>query len=65
VNPGELLGETLPAATYNVTITQGSTTLVPTTSVTLDSQSVELMYAVGEASNNTVNLETKTVRNVI
>ncbi|HVI09918.1 MAG TPA: DUF4397 domain-containing protein [Candidatus Binatia bacterium] len=65
VNPGQLLGETLPAATYDVTVTQGSTTLVSTTSVTLDSQSVELMYIVGEAGNNTVNLETKSVKNVI
>src|SRR5579872_210142 len=65
VNPGALLGETLPSGNYTVEIQEGSTVLVPSTSIVLDSQSVTLMYAVGEASNNTVNLETKTIKNVI
>lgn len=65
VNPGALLKEALPAATYTVEVTEGATTLVPSTTIVLYSQSVTLLYANGEASNNTVTMETKTVRNVI
>lgn len=65
VNPGALLDVTLPADSYNVQITQGTTTLVASTSVDLYSQSVLLLYAVGRASNQTVDLESKSVRNVI
>lgn len=65
VNPGALLDESLPAGSYTVAVSEGTTTLIPTTSVDLSSQSVTLLYAVGEASNNTVTLETKTVKNVI
>jgi len=65
VNPGALLDEELPAGDYTVEINQGTTTLVPSTTVDLYSQSVTLLFAVGEAGNNTVSLETKTIRNVI
>ncbi len=65
VNAGALLDVNLPAGDYTVEIDEGTTTLVTSTSLTLYSQSVTLLYAVGQASNNTVNLETKTVRNVI
>jgi len=65
VNPGALIDVTLPAGTYTVEVNEGTTTLVYSTTVVLHSQSVSLMYAVGEASNNTVNLETKEIRNVI
>jgi len=65
VNPGELLNVNLPAANYTVEVNQGTTTLVPSTGVTLYSQSATLFYALGEAKNNTVDLVIKTVRNVI
>lgn len=65
VNPGELLDVGVPAGTYTIEVAQGNTTLVGSTPLTLDSQSATLLYAVGEASSNTVNLEIKTVRNVI
>jgi hypothetical protein len=64
-NPGTLLNETLPAGNYTVEVNEGTTTLVAATPVSLFSQSVTLLFATGEASNNTVTLETKTIRNVI
>jgi hypothetical protein len=65
VNPEALLDEELPAGNYTIEINQGTTTLVASTTIDLYSQSVTLLFAVGEASNNTVTLETKTVKNVI
>jgi hypothetical protein len=65
VNPGELLDESLPAANYTVEVSEGTTTLIPSTTLDLYSQSVTMLFTTGEASNNTVTLETKTVRNVI
>jgi hypothetical protein len=64
-NPGSLLNQTLPAGHYTVEINEGTSTLVESTDVDLYSQSAIMLFAVGEASNNTVNLETKTIRNVI
>lgn len=64
VSPGALLDETLPAGHYEVEVNEGTSTLVPSTSVDLYSQSAIMFFAVGEASNNTVDLETKTIRNV-
>jgi len=64
-SPGALLDEPLPAGTYTVEVNEGTTTLVPSTTVVLNSQSATLLFATGEASNNTVTLETKTVRDVI
>jgi len=64
VNPGSLLNVTLPADTYTVEVNEGTTTLVPSTTIVLYSQSAALLYAVGQSSNNSVNLEIKTVRNV-
>jgi Domain of unknown function (DUF4397) len=65
VNPGALLSATRPAGVYTVEVNEGTSTLVPSTTVVLDSQSVALLYAVGEAGNNTVTMESKTVRDVI
>jgi hypothetical protein len=56
---------TLPSGTYSVEVNEGTTTIVPATTIELYSQSAVMLFAVGEASNNTVTLETKTVRNVI
>ncbi len=64
VSPGALLDETLPAGHYEVEVNEGTSTLVPSTSVDLYSQAAIMFFAVGEASNNTVDLETKTIRNV-
>jgi hypothetical protein len=64
-NPGQLLDENLPAGNYTVTVTAGTTTLIPSTGIALYSQSVTLLYALGEAGNSTITLATKTIRNVI
>jgi hypothetical protein len=65
VKSGALLITTLPSGSYTVQVNQGTTTLVPSTSVDLSSQSATLLFATGEASNNTVNLQIKTVKDVI
>ncbi|MFZ1006594.1 MAG: DUF4397 domain-containing protein [Candidatus Sulfotelmatobacter sp.] len=65
VNPGALLNATLPSGNYTVEINQGTTTLVASTPINLSSQSVAMLFAVGEASNNSVTLETKIVKSVI
>jgi hypothetical protein len=65
VNPGALLDVSLPAGTYTVEVNQGTTTLVPSTFLDLSSQSVTLLYALGEASNDTVVLASRTIRDVI
>ena len=65
VKADALLVATLPSGNYTVEINQGTTTLVPSTSVDLFSQSATLLFATGEASNNTVNLQIKTVKDVI
>jgi hypothetical protein len=64
VKPGALLDATLPSGDYTIEINQGTSTLVAST-LAVDSQSVDLLYAVGQASNNTVVLETRTLRDVI
>jgi hypothetical protein len=65
VNPGALLDVMLPADPYTIEIEQGTTVLVASTPLTLFSQSATLLFAVGEGSNSTVTLQTKTVRDVI
>jgi hypothetical protein len=65
VNPGALLDVTLPAGPYTATISQGGTTLVSSAPVDLFSQSATLLYTIGEATNNTVNLLSRSIRNVI
>jgi|SRR5579863_4107598 len=65
VNPGALLNVTLPEGTYTAEINQGTTTLVTPTLVDLSSQSATLIYALGQASNNTVSLVTRTLKDVI
>jgi hypothetical protein len=65
VDPGALLDKTLPAGAYTIEVNEGTTTLVASTPLPLFSQSATLLYGIGQASNNTLILETKTVRNVI
>lgn len=65
VQPGALLDVTLPANTYTVEVNQGTTTLVPSTTVVLASQSATLLYAIGEVSNNTVSLVTKSIKDLL
>lgn len=65
VNRGGLLNETLPAGFYTIEIAQGSTTLVPATPLTLNSQSATLLYTMGEATNNSVILESRILRDVL
>jgi Domain of unknown function (DUF4397) len=65
VNPGGLLDVAVPAGLYPVQIKQGTTTLARNGMLFLDSQSVTLLYALGQASNGTVVLGTRTLRDVI
>lgn len=65
VNPGALLDATLPAGAYTVEVKQGGTTLLGPTYLNLFPQSVALLYTLGEASNQTMVLETRTLRDVI
>jgi Domain of unknown function (DUF4397) len=65
VKPGGLLDVNLPAGDYTVEINQGTTTLVASSPLNLYSQSAALLYALGRASNNTVVLETRILRDVI
>jgi len=64
VKPDTLLDVSLPAGNYTLEINQGTTTLVDSTFIDLDAQSVSLLYAVGEVANNTVALVTRTLKNV-
>jgi len=64
VKPGTLLEANLPAGNYTVEINQGTTTLVASTFLSLDAQSVDLLYAVGQVANNTVAITTRTLKNV-
>jgi hypothetical protein len=65
VNPGKLLDVNLPAGNYTVAVNQGTTSLVAPANITLFSQSVDLLYGLGQSKNNTVVLETKIMRDVI
>jgi hypothetical protein len=64
VKPDTLLEADLSAGNYTVEINQGTTNLVPSTFLSLDSQSVDLLYAVGQVANNTVALATRALKNV-
>ena len=64
VKPGALLDANLPAGAYTVSVSQGKTTLVESTAEFLDSQSVTLLHAIGQASNSTVVLASKVLRDV-
>jgi hypothetical protein len=65
VSPGSLLDATVPAGLYSVEVKQGTTTLAGDGMLFLDPQSVTLLYALGQASNDTVVLENRTLRDVI
>lgn len=65
VNPGAPLDVNLPSGAYTVEISQGTTTLVSATNLALSPQSVALVYAIGQSVNNTVVVETRTLRDVI
>jgi len=64
VKPGALLTVNLPAGDYTVEVNEGTTTLVSSTPLRLFSQSANLLYTLGQASNNTVVLETRILRDV-
>ncbi len=65
VSAGQLLDVSLPAGLYTMEVNNGTSVLISSTAVRLYSQSVSLLYAVGEAKNNSVVLETRTLRDVI
>ena len=65
VNPAALLNTSVPSGNYTIEVTEGSTTLVPSTALNLSSQSVTMIFAIGEASNNSVVIETKTIKDVL
>lgn len=65
VNPASLLDATVPAGLYSIEVKQGTTTLAGDGALYLDSQSVILLYSLGQTSNTTVVLESRTLRDVI
>lgn len=65
VNPGALLDASLPAGLYSVQVKRGTAFLAGNGTLYLDSQAVTLLYALGQASNNTVVLEDRILRDVI
>jgi hypothetical protein len=65
VKAGSLLDITLPAGAYTVEVNNGTTVLVGSTDLHLYSLSANLLFAIGEAKNGSVVLETKTLRDVI
>ena len=65
VSPGKQQGINVPDGTYLVQVTaSGSTTVLATEQIDLADQSVNFAYAVGEASNGSVGLINKIVRDV-
>jgi hypothetical protein len=65
VNPGKNVVASLSAGSYTIQVQAGSSILVPAQPLFLPSLSDSLIYAVGEASNGSVMLITKTIRNVL
>jgi len=65
VNPGKTVVATLPSDPYNIEVESNGTVLVPLQPLTLPSLSTTLVYAVGTASNGSVTLVTKTVKDVL
>ena len=61
---GSLLDITLPAGAYTVEVNNGTTVLLGSTDLRLYSLSANLLFAIGEAKNGSVVLETKTLRDV-
>jgi hypothetical protein len=65
VSPGKQQGINVPDGTYLVQVTaSGSTTVLATEQINMADQSANFAYAVGEASNNSVGLINKIVRDV-
>lgn len=63
--PGAKASIAVPAGLYDLAVTaQGSTTELASQQVFLAAQSVELTYAVGSASNNSVSLDIRVVKDV-
>jgi Domain of unknown function (DUF4397) len=62
-NPGKEVMVTLPVGTYSLQATTGTTT-IPLDNVVAESQAVSLTYIVGSASNNSVGLVTRVIRDV-
>jgi hypothetical protein len=65
VNPSSLLDVSLPAGNYTVAVNQGTTSLIPATNITLFSQSVNLLYGIGQVQNSSVVLATRALRDVL
>ena len=65
VSPGKQQGINVPDGTYMVQVTaSGSTTALATEQINMADQTVNFTYAAGEASNGSVGLINKTVRDV-
>jgi hypothetical protein len=65
VNPGKQVIASVPAGAYTIEVQANSTVLVPAQPLTLPSLSVNVVYAVGSASNGSLGLVTKTVKDVL
>lgn len=62
-NPGKEITVDLPVGSYSLQTTSGTTTTL-LGNVIADNQSVDLTYIVGSASNNSVSLVTRVIRDV-
>jgi hypothetical protein len=64
-DPGKEGTLTIPSGTYRVEVTlDGSTTVLPSETLSVSRQSATFIYAVGQATNNSVRLARKTVPEV-
>jgi len=64
VNPGQKMVATIPAGAYDIEVEANGTVVVPSQPLPLPSLSAVLVYSVGSASNNSVVLITKTIKDV-
>ena len=65
VNPGKTVVAVLPANPYTIEVESNGSVLIPLQPLTLPSLSATLVYATGTASNGSLTLVTKTVKDVI
>ncbi len=65
VSPGKTIVATLPADPYTIQVESNGTILIPFQPLTLPSVSAILIYTTGLASNGSLTLVTKTVKDVI
>lgn len=65
VEPGQKVGPILPADEYTIEVAANNSVLVPPQAFILPSRSTTLVYATGNATNGSLSLITKIVRDVL